>query len=157
MVPELSVAENIVLGLDHRSRSGVDAELKNRKAYGSALNQTLDLFELGDVRDVEINVLSSGVQRIVEVARCVASGSDVVLLDEPGVGLTTRERSQLKAVIRRLADEGRSVLLVEHDTNIVFDTADSVMVLDKGELIAHGSSSSIRSDPKVREAYLGEG
>ena len=100
--------------------------------------------------------LPYGRRRLVGIARTVASGPSVVMLDEPAAGLDEDESADLARLIRRLADErGMAVLLVEHDVNLVMTTCDRIVVIDFGTVIATGTPSEIRHDPAVRDAYLG--
>ena len=99
--------------------------------------------------------LTSGDQRLLQVARAVATGAPALLLDEPAAGMTGDERNRLRAVLRHLASEGRAVLLVEHDMRLVGEVADRVTVLHRGRVLACGTPDQVRADPAVRRAYLG--
>ncbi len=100
--------------------------------------------------------LPYGRRRLVGIARAVASGPSVLMLDEPAAGLDEAERAELGALIRRLADQRKmGVLLVEHDVGLVMSTCDRVVVVDFGSVIAEGLPESVRADPLVRSAYLG--
>jgi branched-chain amino acid transport system permease protein len=101
--------------------------------------------------------LPAGDQRLLQVARAVATGAQVLLLDEPAAGMTADERARLAAVLRRLAGNGAAVLLVEHDMRLVGAVADRVTVLDTGRVLASGTPEQVRADPAVRRAYLGTG
>ncbi|WP_239339250.1 branched-chain amino acid ABC transporter permease/ATP-binding protein [Frankia sp. CiP3] len=111
---------------------------------------------LEDVLDVKAESLSYGQRRSVAIARSLAAGPSVLLLDEPAAGLDQDESRALGELLRRLADErGIGVLLIEHDVAMVMRTADRVLVLESGRQIAQGTPSEIRSDPVVAAAYLG--
>jgi sulfate-transporting ATPase len=100
--------------------------------------------------------LPYGRRRLVGIARTVASGPSVVMLDEPAAGLDENESADLARLIRRLADErNMAVLLVEHDVGLVMSTCDRIAVIDFGQVIASGTPDEIRQDHAVREAYLG--
>jgi len=101
--------------------------------------------------------LAGGDQRLLQLARAVATGARVLLVDEPAAGMTARERDRLAAVLRRLAGNGLAVLLVEHDMRLVGEVADRVTVLDVGRVLASGPVDVVRADPAVRRAYLGAG
>ena len=113
-------------------------------------------FELEPHLDQTPGELSYGRRRLVGIARTVASGPSVVMLDEPAAGLDERESAELARLIRRLADErNMAVLLVEHDVSLVMSTCDRVVVIDFGRVIGDGTPAEIRADRTVRDAYLG--
>ncbi len=125
---------------------------------GSVSGAVLDALELTDLTHVlgaDPQGLTSGDQRLLQVARAVATGARVLLLDEPAAGMTTDERTRLAIVLRTLAGNGAAVLLVEHDMRLVGEVADEVTVLDQGRVLAHGTPDEVRADPAVRRAYLG--
>jgi sulfate-transporting ATPase len=99
--------------------------------------------------------LSHGTRRLLGMARVLATGSRVVLLDEPAAGLDAAERGELVATVRRLADQGTAVLLVEHDVDLVCRVSDRVLALNFGEVICEGTPDAVRGDPRVVESYLG--
>ncbi|HUR15543.1 MAG TPA: ATP-binding cassette domain-containing protein [Mycobacteriales bacterium] len=101
--------------------------------------------------------LAGGDQRLLQLARAVATGPRVLLVDEPAAGMTAQERSRLAALLRRLAGNGLAVLLVEHDMRLVGEVADRVTVLDLGRVLASGPVREVRADPAVHRAYLGAG
>jgi ABC-type branched-subunit amino acid transport system ATPase component len=101
--------------------------------------------------------LATGDQRLLQLARVVATGARVLLVDEPAAGMTVDERTRLAAVLRRLAGNGKAVLLVEHDMRLVGEVADRVTVLDVGRVLASGPVDVVRADPEVHRAYLGAG
>jgi branched-chain amino acid transport system ATP-binding protein len=106
-------------------------------------------------RDVLAGLLTYAEQRALEIGITVAGGAHVILLDEPTAGMSHAETERAVALIRRLT-EGRTLLIVEHDMSVVFGLADRISVLVYGHVVASGTPDEIRSDPKVREAYLGE-
>ena len=114
-------------------------------------------FRLLDVLDQQVQDLPYGQRRLLAIARAVATEPSVLLLDEPAAGLGDAETAELAHLVRRLADDwGMAVLLVEHDMNFVMSVCDEIVVLDFGRKIAHGERDSVRSDPVVIAAYLGE-
>jgi branched-chain amino acid transport system permease protein len=107
------------------------------------------------VADRDPRTLAVGEQRLLQVSRVVATGAQVLLLDEPAAGMTAAERARLADVLRGLAGNGSAVLLVEHDMRLVGAVADRVTVLDRGRVLAVGTPEQVRQDPAVRVAYLG--
>ena len=95
-------------------------------------------------------------RRLVEIARALAADPDVLLLDEPAAGLSSDDKRTLAQLLRRIADAGISVVLVEHDMTLVMDISDRLVVLDAGQRLAVGTPAQIQDDPAVRQAYLGD-
>jgi branched-chain amino acid transport system ATP-binding protein len=106
-------------------------------------------------RDVPAGLLTYAEQRALEIGITIAGGADIILLDEPTAGMSHAETERAVALIRRLT-ERRTLLIVEHDMSVVFGLADRISVLVYGNIIATGTPEQIRSDPRVKEAYLGE-
>ena len=122
---------------------------------GPTVAQVLDLIGLGDRKDSLPDRLTLAEQRRLEVGRAIASHPLVVLLDEPSVGMNGDERAELATLVRSLRDMGMSIVLVDHNLDLALGTAERVVVLDFGEVIAAGSASDILHDARVQEAYLG--
>jgi sulfate-transporting ATPase len=113
-------------------------------------------FDLEEHLDETPEELPYGLRRLVGIARTVASGPSIAMLDEPAAGLDENESVELAQLIRALADErNMGVLLVEHDMNLVMSTCDRVVVIDFGQEIASGTPEAVRDNPAVRDAYLG--
>jgi branched-chain amino acid transport system ATP-binding protein len=117
--------------------------------------QILQDINLISRRDVPAGLLAYAEQRTLEIGVTIAGGADVILLDEPTAGMSRAETERAVALIRRLT-EGRTLLVVEHDMSVVFGLANRISVLVYGRIIASGTPEEIRSNPKVKEAYLGE-
>jgi branched-chain amino acid transport system ATP-binding protein len=128
----------------------VDAPVQRRT------DEIVDLVHLSEYRRLPVGGLPTGVGRLVELGRALAIRPRVVLLDEPASGLDTQETEFLQAVLRSAADRvGVSLLLVEHDVDLVLELCERIYVLDFGRLIAEGTPAEITRDPAVRRAYLG--
>ncbi len=121
------------------------------------LKQALQRCELTDVAGVMVGELSTGRRRLVELARAIASGARMLLLDEPSSGLDSSETKRFGAILRSMVeDDGAGILLVEHDMTLVMSVCDYLYVLDFGNLIFEGTPAEVRDSPVVRAAYLGE-
>jgi branched-chain amino acid transport system permease protein len=157
----MTVLGNVLVGRYARTRAGIvagalrlPARAEERAAEAEA-RRLCGLLGLADAADAPAAALPFGTQRLVELARALATEPDVLLLDEPMAGLSAAERAALVAVLRRLRAGGMAILLVEHDIDLVMATADRVAVLDEGRLIADGPPAAVRHDPAVIAAYLG--
>jgi len=160
----MSVLENIMVGRHCRTHSGFWAtglrfpgmRAEEKGIRESALSQ-LEFVGLEDVVEQQAGTLPLGKQKILEIARALATNPRLILLDEPAGGLNMRETEELGALIQRICRRGTTVMLVEHDMNLVMDISDLVLVLHYGEFLAAGTPSEIKDRPEVIEAYLGEG
>jgi branched-chain amino acid transport system ATP-binding protein len=161
----LTVREHVVLGYrvrNQRRRLWSDlvtaGSLHPRTAdEQERVDHLIDLLDLGSVADTAVSVLPLGTARRVEVARALATGPSIVLLDEPSSGLDGHETAQLGGALRTVVEQEQiSLLLVEHDVAMVLGLSSEVAVLDFGVRIAYGTPDEIRNDPAVRAAYLGD-
>jgi ABC-type branched-subunit amino acid transport system ATPase component len=116
----------------------------------------LDRFGLADAMDEPVSALPYGRQRLLEIAVAIACGPRVLLLDEPAAGVPEGEREAILASVAALPGDV-SVLLIEHDMDLVFRFADRISVLVAGALLTEGTAAEVANDPRVREVYLGEG
>jgi branched-chain amino acid transport system permease protein len=160
ILPGMTVLENAALGAHLRGSSGVVRSLlrldraEEAQLLAEAAKQ-LDRVGLGAYRDRPASVLALGQSRILEIARALCLDPEVLLLDEPAAGLRFQEKQELAALLRRLRDEGMSILLVEHDVSFVMSLTNHIVVVDFGTKIAEGRPEEIRKHPAVIEAYLG--
>jgi len=125
----------------------------------AGLNQRTDaiLTDIGLARrrDTPAGILTYAEQRALEIAITIASGADVIMLDEPTAGMSHAETTEMVALIRRVT-EGKTLVMVEHDMGVVFDLADRISVLVYGKIIASDTPENIRANPDVQSAYLGK-
>jgi branched-chain amino acid transport system ATP-binding protein len=154
---DLTVREQL-LAVVHRPKWWsvlADAVRPTRAQALHDVDWALDLLGLGDAADRMPSELSHGRQKLVGVARAIATRPRLLLLDEPAAGLDTVESVELGARLRQLNGEGITMVLIEHDVGLVVDLCTTIAVLEFGRLIAFGNAASIQSDPHVIEAYLG--
>ena len=158
----LSVLENVLAGCHCRMKAGVLGSMfrlparqrEEREALRSALN-VLELVGLGDRSEQLAKNLSYGNQRLLEIARALATGPRLLILDEPAGGMNEQETTRLVSLISGIRDGGISVLLIEHDMTLVMRACERILVMEYGRRIAEGTPEEIRRDPRVVEAYLG--
>ncbi|MCZ4588804.1 ATP-binding cassette domain-containing protein [Rhodococcus opacus] len=157
----MTVRDNVSVGAEGRTvRLDPITHLRSSKAerdrIRSATESALAACGLEDVADQHVMNLPTGTRRLVEVARCLAGGHTILLLDEPSAGLDHNESARLGELIRRVVDErGIGVILVEHDVSLVLGVSDDVYVLEFGRVIFSGSAADARRSSVVQAAYLG--
>jgi branched-chain amino acid transport system ATP-binding protein len=157
----LTVEENLLLGRHRhygaaawRAALGLaaSAEARARRHVGGVASRC----GLEEVLLAPVGDLPYGTQRMVEVARALASEPTILLLDEPGAGMDGAESAWFATLLGRISrEQGLSVLLIEHDVGMVLSLCDRVYVLDFGRLLMSGTPQQVRNDPRVRAAYLG--
>jgi len=162
LVPDMTVLENVALGTYLRTSAGsLRAMLRldraeEQRALAEAARQLERIGLAGQMHELAGN-LALGPQRLVEIARALASDPSLLLLDEPAAGLRHKEKQALAAVLRQLKAEGLSLLLVEHDMDFVMNLTDRIVVMEFGTRLIEGTPAEVQASPEVRAAYLGTG
>ena len=160
MIAAMTVLENVALGAHLRGRHGVPAAMlradraEERRLMKEAERQ-LERIGIGALMHEQAGNLALGQQRLMEIARALAADPTLLLLDEPAAGLRLKEKEGLADVLRQLRGEGLSILLVEHDMDLVMGLVDRVVVMEFGTKLIEGTPDEVQASPAVRAAYLG--
>ncbi len=160
MIEGMTVLENVALGAHLRGRRGmIAAMLRQDRAEERSLmreaERQLQRIGMGDMMHELAGNLALGQQRLMEIARALCADPLLLLLDEPAAGLRHLEKQSLAEVLRQLRDEGLSILLVEHDMDLVMGLVDRVVVMEFGTKLIEGTPAEVQASPAVRAAYLG--
>jgi branched-chain amino acid transport system ATP-binding protein len=159
---KMTVFENVLVGMHSRLEANFWDSLfntkKKRQEEKSIIEKAHELLQfvgLDEYAHIQAKNLSYGKQRLLEIVRGLASNPKVILLDEPAAGMNSAEKSELDALLRTILKMGVSILIVEHDMNLVVNVSDYIYVLEQGKLLAEGSPEEVTNNPDVIAAYLG--
>jgi ABC-type branched-subunit amino acid transport system ATPase component len=154
---DLTPLESVMLAISEREHRGVSffTALKSQKDLVAEAASLLERFGLADVMGLATTLLPYGKQRLLEIALAIATKPRVLLLDEPAAGVPEEERHEVLSIVRDLPSDV-TVVLIEHDMDLVFSFADRISVLAQGALFAEGTVAEISRDPNVKAIYLGE-
>ncbi len=163
LFPRLSVLDNVLTGLSCEAGHSLTMAMlrlpylrhRERQLKLRAL-EVLDRFDLADKSRLPVGTLAYGDKKRVELARACVAEPELILLDEPVAGLNAEETASVGEQLKQLRSAGQTLLLVEHDMELVMGIADQVVVLDSGCCIARGTPAEVRNNPLVLEAYLGQ-
>ncbi len=160
---QMSVLENVMVGLHTKSKSGIfscafklPGQIREEKTVREKAYRWLEFTGLVDEADIAACNLPFGKGRLLEISRAMAVEPQIILMDEPAAGLNSRETAGLAELIRKIQDLGITIVLVEHDMELVMDVCESIVVLNLGKKLAHGTPREIQEDKAVIAAYLGE-
>lgn len=148
---EMTLAENILVALEALPR----AERKALGPLSDVVDRTLAMVHLSAFATKKASSLSGGQMRLLEIARTLACGRQLFLLDEPTAGVSPKMTNQVAEMIRLLREQKKTVIVIEHDLPFIQKICDRVVVLDLGEIVLEGTPSSVRHDPKLKELYFG--
>ena len=159
---QMSVAENIMSGRHVKSKQGwwhgifhTPGSRRDEKQNWMKVKEVMTFFGLNELATVPVGGLPYGLQRRVEMARALAAEPKLMILDEPAAGLNDKETLSLIDTIYKIRDSGTTILLIEHDMDMVMSVTDYLTVLNFGKKIAEGRPSEIQTNPEVMDAYLG--
>ncbi|MDQ1277638.1 MAG: branched-chain amino acid transport system ATP-binding protein [Thermodesulfobacteriota bacterium] len=161
---KMTVLENVMVGLHTKSKSGIfscacklPGQIREERTIRSRALTWLAYTGIADLAATMAANLPFGKGRLLEIARALAAEPRIMLMDEPAAGLNSRETMALAELIKKIKDSGITIVLVEHDMDLVMDVCDTVVVLNLGRKLAAGTPREIQENPEVIAAYLGDG
>ncbi|MBL7495528.1 ABC transporter ATP-binding protein [Frankia sp. CNm7] len=157
----MTVRDNLLVGVENRRRDyggGLfGLGVRKNPSHEQVVDDMLASLGLSDLADFVAGSLPTGALRLAECARALCAHPDVLLLDEPASGLDAVETERFSALLRRIADAGVAIVLVDHDVDLVFTVCDQVYAMVGGKVVAHGDPATVRANPTVQSVYLAQG
>jgi ABC-type branched-subunit amino acid transport system ATPase component len=158
----LSALDNVLLGFQHNRGEALTQLLINpvaiRRQHRNNVQRAREILadlKISETASMQAGALSYGLQKLLSLARAIATDASILMLDEPTSGLSPDFVDRILSIVNKMRERGRTVLLVEHDMDVVFDLSDWVVVLDQGKVFAQGAPAEIRSNADVRAIYFG--
>jgi ABC-type branched-subunit amino acid transport system ATPase component len=161
VITKLSVKENVVLSMKENPTDRILTGLLPSKLYSNAskemelkADEILKQFYLSEVKDSYAGEISYGQQKLLTLACCVANGATLLLLDEPVAGIQPEYRNKIAILIKQLKEQGKAILVIEHNTDFIADVADKIFFLHDGKISTFDNMSSLKKDHQVMKAYI---
>ena len=155
----LTIKENLLLAMNDEDTKFWQAVFKissdKKNKFEEKIKQILKNFEMEDFINIRAEDLSYGQKRLVEIARAILNQHNFLMLDEPAAGVNPGLREKIRKILLKLKEKNETILLIEHDMDFTLKTADTIIVLEKGRVIAQGNPEEIKSNKRVLDAYLG--
>ncbi len=159
----LTVLENVMAGFYSRTKTGTVSAIfrtpKVKQEEAMVRRQGMEILEslgMAELAQLQAGVLSTGQQKMLEIARALSTGPKLLMLDEPAAGLNTAETETLGRLVKQFNQKGITVLMIEHNMKFMMSLADYIYVLNFGQFLAEGTPEQIMNDPEVAKAYLGK-
>lgn len=161
IITKLSVKDNIILAMKNNPTDVWYKALFHfswmmpwQNKVGKKIEAILEQYHLAEIQNHLASEISYGQQKLLTIACCVANDAELLLLDEPVAGINPKYREQMIVILKRLKDEGKTILLIEHNTEFINEVADQIFFLANGSISLYASIDKMKQDPKVIEAYM---